>query len=86
MSLKKARKKVKITGRGGTNFQIPMDYYETHREYDGMIIFTDGYAPKPEQRRYFERILWVLTSRSEYDQAMQWIQDHNGSKAIYIPS
>ena len=86
MSLKKARKKVKITGRGGTNFQIPIDYYETHQEYDGMIIFTDGYAPKPEQRRHFERILWVLTSRSEYDEAMQWIQDLNGSKATYIPS
>ena len=85
MSLKKARKQVKITGRGGTNFQIPMDYYEEHSEYDGLIIFTDGYAPKPEQKRYFEKILWILTSRAEYDDAISWIRDLNGSKATYIP-
>ncbi len=85
MSLKKARKQVKITGRGGTNFQIPMNYYEEHSEYDGLIIFTDGYAPKPEQKRYFEKILWILTSRAEYDDAISWIRDLNGSKATYIP-
>ena len=85
LSLKKARSRVKITGRGGTNFQIPLDYYEAHPSYDGLIIFTDGYAPKPEQHHYFERILWVLTSRSEYDDAMKWISELNGSKATYIP-
>ena len=85
LSLKKARKRVQITGRGGTDFQLPIDYYEAHPNYDGLIIFTDGYAPKPEQHRYFERILWVLTSRSEYDDAIKWISDLNGSKATYIP-
>ena len=86
MSLKKARRQVKIIGRGGTNFQEPMDYFEEHSEYAGMIVFTDGYAPAPEQHRYFQRILWVLTSQAEYDAALKWIPSLNGSRATYIPS
>ncbi len=86
MSLKKARHQVKITGRGGTNFQVPMDYFEEHSEYAGMIVFTDGYAPAPEQHGYFQRILWVLTSLAEYECAKKWIDTLNGSRATYIPS
>ena len=86
ISLKKAKKSVKITGRGGTNFQIPVDYYEQHPEYDGLIIFTDGCAPSPNQHRFFERILWVFTSRADYDSAQSWISDLNGSLSTYIPS
>ena len=46
--LKKARKTVKIMGRGGTSFQPAADYYCEHPEYDGLIYFTDGYAPPPK--------------------------------------
>ncbi|MCP4214034.1 MAG: hypothetical protein GY765_05215, partial [bacterium] len=47
LSLKRARKEIAVLGRGGTNFQPVLDYIDRHIEYDGLIIFTDGYAPVP---------------------------------------
>ena len=86
LSLKKAKKKVEITGRGGTDFQPIINYYESHPMYDGLIVFTDGYADIPKLSRYAARILWVLTSRQEYDDFCANTLDHlPGSKATYIP-
>lgn len=66
LSIHKATNSVRISGRGGTLFQPPIDYFEQHKEYDGMIVFTDGYAPDPDisTRR---RILWVLKDKECYD-------------------
>ncbi len=66
LSLKKAERDVKVLGRGGTDFQPVINFYEEHKEYDGLIIFTDGEAsePKISTRR---RILWVLLNRECYD-------------------
>lgn len=68
LSFKKATYSVKVKGRGGTNFQPPVDFFEKHKDYDGMIVLTDGYAPKPQitARR---RILWALKDRSCYNQS-----------------
>ncbi len=64
--LKKAESDVKVLGRGGTDFQPVINFYEEHKEYDGLIIFTDGMASEPKipTRR---RILWVLFNRACYD-------------------
>ena len=41
-----------ITGRGGTNFQPPVDFYmENRSRYSGMIIFTDGEGEVPKLYR-----------------------------------
>lgn len=48
-------------GRGGTDFQEVIDYYKEHKEYDGLIIFTDGYAPIPKIPPN-RKILWVHTT------------------------
>ena len=86
LSLKKAKSKVEITGRGGTDFQPAIDYYEKHKMYDGLIVFTDGYAAIPKLSGYSAKILWVLTSRQEYEDFCAEILDHlPGSKATYIP-
>ena len=86
LSLKKAKSKVEITGRGGTDFQPAIDYYEKHKMYDGLIVFTDGYAAIPKLSGYAAKILWVLTSRQEYEDFCAEILDHlPGSKATYIP-
>lgn len=84
MNLKKAKKSIKVTGRGGTSFQPPIDYYTAHKEYDGLIIFTDGYAeiPRPTTCR---RILWVLTNEKSYSNAINWIKTMANNKAMYIP-
>ena len=83
--LKKATKQIKITGRGGTDFQEAIDYYEKHQEYQGMIIFTDGYAAVPKIRLN-KQILWILAGKQEYDNAVRWIRGLKGSKATWIPS
>lgn len=59
LSLKKVTSKIQLRGRGGTNFQAPVDFFTEHKEYDGMIVFTDGYAPIPKVPPH-RKILWVL--------------------------
>jgi len=85
IELKKACKTIKILGRGGTDFQCAIDYYENHPEYQGLIIFTDGYAETPKIRK-LKQTLWILTGRREYDEAWKWIKNLRGSKATWIPS
>ena len=83
--LKKATGKIKIVGRGGTDFQCAIDYYEAHPEYQGLIIFTDGYAEVPKIKLR-KQILWILTGKGEYDNAIHWIKDLKNSRATWIPS
>lgn len=67
MSLKRARHEIEVSGRGGTNLDVPLRYIDEHTNYDGMIVYTDGYAPKPNpptNRR--TRILWLFEHQSSY--------------------
>lgn len=66
LTLRKAMREVKVRGRGGTSFQPVIDYFAAHGEYDGMLIFTDGYAPRPAVPAG-RRILWVLSSAEAYN-------------------
>ena len=83
--LKKARRSIQILGRGGTNFQDVINYYESHAEYQGLIMFTDGYAPIPEIKKN-KQILWILTNKLDYDHAKEWIKSLRFNKATFIPS
>ena len=85
LELKKAAKSIRIIGRGGTDFQCAIDYYESHPEYQGLIIFTDGYADVPKLKMH-KQILWILTGKSEYDNAIKWIRNLRFHKATWIPS
>lgn len=85
LELKKAAKSIRIIGRGGTDFQCAIDYYESHPEYQGLIIFTDGYAEVPKLKLH-KQILWILTGKSEYDNAIKWIRNLRFHKATWIPS
>lgn len=60
----KKRKSVEIYGRGGTDFQAPVSYFCAHKEYDGYMIFTDGFAAKPIFTRDINKkhLIWVLTN------------------------
>jgi len=58
------KKELKIHGRGGTDFQPVIDYYnESQRKYSCLMYFTDGEAPAPDNAR--GSILWVLSSRGD---------------------
>lgn len=83
------RKKIdlsEIKGRGGTNFQIPVNFYEEHKgEYSGMIIFTDGEGDIPYYSGNKCNVLWILDSRIAYERSKMWIKTLKGNKATYLP-
>ena len=84
--LKKARRTVKIMGRGGTSFQPAADYYCDHPEYDGLIYFTDGYAPPPvfNTKRPID-VLWVICNRQCYAENSTWIRKIKRNRVTFIP-
>jgi predicted metal-dependent peptidase len=59
---------IKIHGRGGTCFQPIFDYaIKNQRDYDGLIIFTDGDAAEPViHHRFSTKVLWVLVDKVSY--------------------
>lgn len=64
---KKRKQGFKVQGRGGTNFQAPIDYLVEHPEYDGMIIITDGDAPAPEIPPHCKaKLLWIIDNEVMY--------------------
>lgn len=74
---------VEVKGRGGTNFQPIFDHLKTHPDYDGCIIFTDGYAPEPSMDYPLKtKVLWVCRSEKEYQEHVQWMR--KTGKACWI--
>lgn len=64
---KKMKQEFKVVGRGGTNFQAPVNYLVAHPEYDGMIVITDGYAPTPYVPPHLKaKLLWVIDNESSF--------------------
>lgn len=64
---KKRKQEFKVQGRGGTNFQAPVDYLAKHPEYDGMIVITDGYAPVPDIPPHCKaKLLWIIDNEASY--------------------
>ena len=53
---------IKIKGRGGTCFE-PVIKMADERKYDGLIVFTDGYAPFPKKPK--ARMLWAVCERDK---------------------
>ena len=88
LSMKKAQKKLKIEGRGGTDFQAPIDYFIANR-YDGLIMITDGIAPAPRLPKYFRGdILWMLSgylSNQKHMDADHWIASFRRSRYLILP-
>ena len=73
-TLKHALRETFAIGRGGTDFQAPIDY-AAERDFDGLIILTDGYAPEPFIPTQFKTsILWVLESNEAYREHEHWMR------------
>lgn len=56
----KKASKIKVKGRGGTCFE-PVIKLADEQRYDGLVIFTDGYAPFPKKPKC--RMMWAVCER-----------------------
>lgn len=83
MDFKKAQKSLQVKGRGGTDFQAAIDYYEKANDYDGLIVFTDGYASKPKITKK-RKILWILNGKWSYSCNKDWIKKIPNSEVTWI--
>ena len=74
-NLKQVIRNVDVIGRGGTSFQEPVDY-AVENGYDGLLILTDGYAPKPVVPEPCKtKIVWVCTCKESYDAHHLWMEE-----------
>jgi predicted metal-dependent peptidase len=73
--MKKACKSIQITGRGGTCFQPVIDYFSSQKKkYNGLIVFTDGFADIPElSPATIRKTLWVCSNKENYEQHWEWM-------------
>lgn len=64
----KKRSQINIRGRGGTSFQPIFNYIiKNQKQYDGLIIFTDGFAQEPQiHSKLYTKVLWVLPNNNCY--------------------
>jgi predicted metal-dependent peptidase len=73
--MQKARKTIQVAGRGGTDFQPLFDYFGEHtKDYDGLIVFTDGFAAIPRVSPAVARkTLWICNNKACYDRHQPWM-------------
>ena len=58
-----------VMGRGGTDFNAPLEFANQHYHPDGIVYFTDGYAAVPRvESRY--PVMWLITPNG--------LQEHSG--------
>lgn len=94
MTMKKAlMDKFKVQGRGGTDFQAPIDLF-IKDGYDGLIMITDGFAAVPEVAKVFRgNILWLIYENEWFDisrkqglnKELSWIKDFPRSRYTILP-
>lgn len=54
-----------IEGRGGTSFKPVFEYFNSnHTQFAGLIYFTDGFAPYPNQEPKFP-VMWIYPPRHD---------------------
>lgn len=75
-TFEKVKKRIDIVGRGGTSFQPIFDFVAKNYKYDGLIIFTDGYAPKPQKpKRLKTKVVWVCNDETSYQKHKSWMKE-----------
>lgn len=83
-TLRHAMRENIAVGRGGTNFQAPIDY-AVGKDFDGLIILTDGYAPEPVIPEHFRtRILWVCETEDTLREHADWMRKSGRACAMKL--
>jgi len=64
----KGKFELNISGRGGTEFDPVLDYFEKNPQFTSLIYFTDGecYTNKKPSKK----VLWVLSEQSHLNEAL----------------
>jgi len=63
----KGKHEINVAGRGGTEFDPVLDYYNANqKKYTSLVYFTDGECYTSVKPR--NRVLWVLSERSEMNE------------------
>ncbi len=60
-----------ISGRGGTDFNAPIEYANEKYHPDAIVYFTDGYAPVPKIKNRAP-MLWMITSNGLKEKQGVW--------------
>jgi predicted metal-dependent peptidase len=86
LTLKRARQAISVEGRGGTCFQPLMDHLDENRDYDGLIVFTDGIAPVPDppKRNRRTRIVWLINHESNWKDMHENLEQPGMSSAFVM--
>lgn len=58
------KQKVQVKARGGTDFEPAFNYFNLHREYDILIMITDGYSEIDNLHARGDKCIWVITDPS----------------------
>ena len=69
-----------ITGRGGTNMNPFVTYFNKNREYNSLIILTDGFIPEKSVNT-FKPMLMVICSKGE---KVEKVKELNWNNVIKI--
>ncbi len=56
---------LEVSGRGGTQFDPVLEYFNERKQFTSLIYFTDGEAWTRIKPR--KPVLWVLSERSEFN-------------------
>lgn len=65
----KGKNEIEVKGRGGTLFDPVLNYYnENNKKYTSLVYFTDGECDASVKPR--GNVLWVLSERSEMNEAL----------------
>lgn len=74
-TITEAAENITVTGRGGTDFQPFIDFVAKNPQYDGALIYTDGYASPPTiPSSMCTPLCWVLRSEEELKQHESWMR------------
>jgi len=57
-----------VSGRGGTSFQIPLDWIKDkyNNRVSLCIMFTDGRAPMPKRPSYAHKFIWMIYNNLKF--------------------
>ena len=77
---KKDIQKMRIEGRGGTNFDVAVNAFSPSAE--NRIVFTDGYADTPQKRC---KATWVIFQESRYSSSCLDQMNPPGGTKVLIP-